>query len=581
MTTDEYRTEWLDAGPLTDLRENRVKVIQGGDHPIAVLVEGETLSAVDNRCPHMGFPLHRGTLKNGVLTCHWHQARFDACSGCAFDVWADDIPGHEVRVADERVYVNPQPRHAFDEAHHRTRLHRGMERNTGVIIGKALAAMRDIGVSDRALLGLLVGFACERGNGWGGLTNAGLAAGLLDHLLDATRHHLLFVVARRLAGPLGDAPVRRHLQAIAPNHHDVGTLLIRLREFTRQRHRDGFEITLRTLMGSGSMGMVSSALATASGDRPFADQGHVLDFVNKGIELVGALDDGYADAVLPLLADDVVGSRGGEEMASWQHPHDLIGALSDVEGRLEGMMATARREEWIPETGFTDTLLGEDPMVILRAIEDALSAGAAPHRIGQWVAHAAALRLARFAASNESGDWFNPQHTFNYANAVHQVLRRGEEPLVVRHLFHAALAVFLDRFLNVPPARMPGDTLTGLSTEPEALLASLLNALDQKSDPEQAIRLAVQYHRLGHPRQGLYDTLVFATLREDLNFHWLQCVEAGIQQIEVWGQAREAEDILVGVVRNLAAACPTRRQQLEPSLVALRLQRGEVMHEEA
>ncbi len=91
----------------------------------------------------------------------------------------------------------------------------------------------------------------------------------------------------------------------------------------------------------------------------------------------------------------------------------------------------------------------------------------------------------------------------------------------------------------------------------------------------------MQYLRLGHPRQGLYDTLVFATLREDLNFHWLQCVEAGIQQMEVWGQAREAEDILVGVVRNLAAACPTRRQQLEPSLVALRLHRGEVMHEEA
>ena len=580
MTTGEDRTGWLDAGSLTDLREKGVKVIRGGAHPIAVFLEGEALSAVDNRCPHMGFPLHRGTLKNGVLTCHWHQARFDAGSGCAFDVWADDVPGHEVRMADGRVYVDPQPRHPFDEAHHRNRLHKGMERNIGVIIGKALAGMRDIGVSDRDLLGLLVDFACERGNGWGGLTNAGLATGLLDHLSDGTRHHLLFVVARRLAGPVGNAPVRRHLQALAPNRHEISTLVARLREFTRQRHRDGCEITLRTLMGSGSMAMVSSALATASGDRPFADQGHVLDFVNKGIELVEALGDGYAEAVLPLLVDDLVGSRGGEEMASWQHPYDLMVALRDAEGRLDEMMAAVWREEWMPDAGLTDTLLGEDPIAILRAIEDALSAGAPPHRIGQGVAHAAALRLARFAASNESGDWFNPQHTFNYANAVHQVLRRGEEPLVVRHLFHAALAVFQDRFLNVPPERMPGDTLAGLPTEPGVILASLLNGLDQKSDPEQPIHLAVQYLRLGHPRQGLYDTLVFATLREDLNFHWLQCVEAGIQQMETWGQAREAEDILVGVVRNLAAACPTRRQQLEPSLVALRLQRGEVIHEE-
>ena len=546
-----------------------------------MFLEGETLSAVDNRCPHMGFPLHRGTLKHGVLTCHWHQARFYASSGCAFDVWVDDVPGHEACAVDGRVYVNPQPRRPFNEAHYSNRLRMGMERNIGVIIGKALAGMRDIGVSDQVLLGTLVEFACERGNGWGGLTNAGLAASLLDYLSSATRHHLLFVVARRLAGPVGNAPVRRHLQAIAPNRHDTDTLVTRLREFTRQRHRDGCEITLRTLMESGSTAIVSSALATVCGDRPFADQGHVLDFVNKGIELVEALGDKYAGAVLPLLVDDVVGSRGGEETASWQHPHDLMEALRDVEGRLDGMMATPRRKEWMPEPGLTDTLLGEDPGAIVRAIEDALAVGAPPHRISQCVAHAAALRLARFAASNESGDWFNPQHTFNYANAVHQVLRRGKEPLVVRHLFHAALAVFQDRFLNVPPAGMPGDTLAGLPEEAEALLTSLLNALDQKSDPNQPIHLAVQYLRLGHPRQGLYDTLVFATLREDLNFHWLQCVEAGIQQMETWGQAPEAEDILVGVVRNLAAACPTRREQLEPSLVALRLQRGEMMYEEA
>ena len=163
----------------------------------------------DSRCPHLGFPLHRGTLKHGVLTCHWHQARFDVGSGCAFDVWADDIPGHEACAVEGRVYVNPQPRRPFDEAHHRARLRMGMERNIGVIIGKALAGMRDLGVSDRVLLGLLVDFACERGNGWGGLTNASLATSLLEHLSDVTRHHLLFVVARRLAGPVGNAPVER------------------------------------------------------------------------------------------------------------------------------------------------------------------------------------------------------------------------------------------------------------------------------------------------------------------------------------------------------------------------------------
>ncbi len=38
--------------------------------------EGEAY-AVDNRCPPMGFPLDRGGVKDGILTCHWRHARFN------------------------------------------------------------------------------------------------------------------------------------------------------------------------------------------------------------------------------------------------------------------------------------------------------------------------------------------------------------------------------------------------------------------------------------------------------------------------------------------------------------------------
>jgi nitrite reductase/ring-hydroxylating ferredoxin subunit len=45
---------------------------------------GERVFALDNRCPHMGFPLDRGTVEDGILTCHWHHARFDLASGTGF-----------------------------------------------------------------------------------------------------------------------------------------------------------------------------------------------------------------------------------------------------------------------------------------------------------------------------------------------------------------------------------------------------------------------------------------------------------------------------------------------------------------
>ena len=93
-------------GEIADLQAKKVIVVQGADRPIAVFAHGDAISAVDNRCPHLGFPLHRGTVEDGILTCHWHHARFDLASGCTFDLWADDVPRYEVVVRDGRVYVD-------------------------------------------------------------------------------------------------------------------------------------------------------------------------------------------------------------------------------------------------------------------------------------------------------------------------------------------------------------------------------------------------------------------------------------------------------------------------------------------
>ena len=52
----------------------------------------------DNRCPHMGFPLDRGTVKDCILTCQWHHARFDLASGGTSDPWADDVRAFPVTI---------------------------------------------------------------------------------------------------------------------------------------------------------------------------------------------------------------------------------------------------------------------------------------------------------------------------------------------------------------------------------------------------------------------------------------------------------------------------------------------------
>lgn len=48
--------------------------------------------AVIDRCPHMGMSMAKGTVEGGVVTCPWHNSRFDFCTGSNMD-WASAFLG--------------------------------------------------------------------------------------------------------------------------------------------------------------------------------------------------------------------------------------------------------------------------------------------------------------------------------------------------------------------------------------------------------------------------------------------------------------------------------------------------------
>jgi nitrite reductase/ring-hydroxylating ferredoxin subunit len=98
------------AASLVELQEKRMMTVRGEDRPLLLCSHEGKLFALDNRCPHMGFPLSKGSVQEGILTCHWHHARFDLRSGCTFDLWADDAPAFEVRVNGDDIWVSRRPR---------------------------------------------------------------------------------------------------------------------------------------------------------------------------------------------------------------------------------------------------------------------------------------------------------------------------------------------------------------------------------------------------------------------------------------------------------------------------------------
>jgi hypothetical protein len=142
--------------------------------------------------------------------------------------------------------------------------------------------------------------------------------------------------------------------------------------------------------------------------------------------------------------------------------------------------------------------------------------------------------------------------------------------------------VYLVRFLNVPPARLPGerDSLEGEPTGAEELLGRFLSALDQQQEVEAAARAVSRYLKLGHPVQPLFNALTRAVVREDADFHTFQMVEAAARQYHEWEGKPEGEQILLAAARYLAAHAPTQRAQLQTAQIALRLHRGDSLYEE-
>ena len=71
-----------------------------GIHLAVFLYEG-SFHAVDNRCPHMGYPMSKGSIRDGVLICHWHHWEFDLKTGGCLLTSGDDLKAFPVEVRDD------------------------------------------------------------------------------------------------------------------------------------------------------------------------------------------------------------------------------------------------------------------------------------------------------------------------------------------------------------------------------------------------------------------------------------------------------------------------------------------------
>ncbi|MGA2209937.1 MAG: Rieske 2Fe-2S domain-containing protein [Acidimicrobiales bacterium] len=571
-------------GTLAELTARGCLTAKLGNRPVCVFYDDGAVFAVEDRCPHMGFPLHRGTVEAGLLTCHWHHARFDLASGGTLDPFADDVPafGVEIRDGDVHVLAGNDPDRV---ARLYRRLEEGLEQGITLVIAKAVLALLESGVGAEDIVAAGITFGTKyRREGWGpGLTVLVAMANVLPVLEPADRPLALVHGLAFLSGDTVGRSPRFPLSAL-----DSALPLERLttwyRRFIDTRSPDAAERSLATAVAAGNgPAELASLLCSAVTDHVFIDEGHTIDFTNKAFEALEHIGWDRASEVLTTLVVGTASAQRHEEESAWRHPVDLAALLSAsattevLRGRLGAAAGGSGSSTFSDEDvdGLAWAILADDPVGIIGCLDRAVDAGASPEQLARAVAYAAALRIVRFHTQNDHGDWNEVHHGFTSANAVHQSVVRSPSVELVRGVYQGAMRVYLDRFLNVPAARQPS------ASNGAGHLGDLQACWDTEGGVDEAGQIAYRFLAGGGSPALLIATLGRALLTEDAQFHWFQIYEAAVRQHAAWPPGSEqGRLILAGCARFLAAHTPTRRERSQVVRIATRLRRGEPLYEE-
>ncbi|MFZ0647107.1 MAG: Rieske (2Fe-2S) protein [Nitrososphaeraceae archaeon] len=591
-------------------------------YTVAIFIYDSKVYAVDNRCPHMGFPLNQGTVKDGILTCHWHHARFDLMNGGTFDQWAGDVTSFPVEIRNgNEVWIDISDAVVDDtDSHHhnQTLLLNGLKRSIPLLIAKTIIAslgtLRNrTDTNEKETDGMLNVFSVGldfgshyKQSGWGqGLTIHTCMMNIVPYLGIEDMPYALYHGLSAVAQDCASMPPRFKISPLPEPWPDLSTLKFWFRQFIESRDAQAAERCIVTAVRLGVDNRdIADMLFAAATDHRYLDVGHVLDFTNKALEALDSAgwdnnnNKDLVESVLSSLVSGYANAERMEESNSWRYPIDLIDILEKAFKKLPVVLENGRREQsekkkWNQRNELLTVLLGDDPQLIVNSLLEALSQGAREEELAGIVAYTAALRIAQFHTRNEFSDWDTSLHTFTYANAVHQGLRRIATHELLRGMFDGAMRVYLNRFLNIPPVPLPEPkkmeniSNDSIIREPEILLKELLSLLDKQQQVNQAGQLVVDYlYNNGNPDR-LLAAIGKALLREDRNFHSIQMIEAAFRQYsflsandyETNSNSTTGVHILVAAARYLAAHSPTMRSQGHTYQTANQLYHGEHLFE--
>jgi nitrite reductase/ring-hydroxylating ferredoxin subunit len=414
-----------------DLEQRGRCVIRKGGKQVLLIVSGGRIFAIANRCPHEGYPLSEGTLGPPcVLTCDWHNWKFDLASGEAL-VGRDPVRRYPVRLEGDAILVDLADPPAERQRERALRgLSTAMTDNDRTRMAREVARLERAGFDGR--VALVHAIESVGGRLEGGMTHAHAAAA--DWLALSARAKAPELRLAALLEPIG------HLA-----WDTLGAGRFPYPEGARAWDATAFVAAMEAEDEPAAQAFISGALAD---DVPYAELrpafadaalahyagfGHCAIYALKAGQLIEALGDEAREPVLRALTRMLVYARREDRLPEFRGYAGALEAWSDRRAKPAS----------------ADDFIGLSTTAILKRLS--ASSGRPPGELFDALLGAAAWTMLHFdtdfdaaagAVIADNVNWLDFTHAVTFANAAHRLC--GERP----DLWPAALlqlALFIGR----------------------------------------------------------------------------------------------------------------------------------------
>lgn len=100
---------WTNLGSLETLLNEDRAVVKLDGKQILIIAADDGIYAIDNRCPHEGYPLKEGSLKEGcILSCNWHGWTFNLKDGVPL-MGRDPVRTYPIKIQDGELWLDITP----------------------------------------------------------------------------------------------------------------------------------------------------------------------------------------------------------------------------------------------------------------------------------------------------------------------------------------------------------------------------------------------------------------------------------------------------------------------------------------